>query len=323
MLSSLYYNTKTKSIMKTKYFSKLFLALLFLSTGLAAQNSDNNPILISGTKFTYPLIEKWITEYTKINPNVQLKLVQSKANTQDPDLNVIAHFPQKDELKENDGIVYAGRYALLPVTNSKNPFLTSIAKKGLNKKDIDKLFFEAFNYGDDQKKEKPKLPATIYARENHSCASTALAGYFGHESSEIKGKKVLGDDIYLLSAVKKDTIGITYNNLGYLFDINTRKLKDGIALLPLDLKKDEKNVLSGNVDDAITLLERSQIETIPVVNFGFVYSQQNIRKEVSDFLKWVLTDGQKYNHGFGFLNLNKEVLAEQSNHLTERLLSLK
>lgn len=309
--------------MNTKYFSKVFLALFFFATGLAAQNADNNPILISGTKFTYPLIKKWISEYTKINPNVQLKLVQNIANTQNPDLNVIAHLPVKDELKESEGIVYAGRYALLPVTNSRNPFLASIGKKGLSKKDIDKLFFEAFNYGDDQKKEKPKLPATIYARDSHSCASTALAGYFGHESSEIRGKKVLGDDIYLLSAVSKDSVGIAYNNLGYLFDINTRRLKDGIALLPLELKKDVKSVLSGNVDDAIALLERSQIETIPVVNFGFVYSQQNIRKDVSDFLKWVLTDGQKYNHGFGFLNLNKEVLVEQSNHLTERLLSLK
>jgi len=309
--------------METKYFSKLLLAFFLFTTGLAAQNTDNDPIVISGTKFTYPLIKKWISEYTKINPNAQLKLVQSIANTLSPDLNVIAHIPAKDELKENEEIVYTGRYALLPVTNSKNPLLASIGKKGLSKKDIDKLFFETFNYGDEPKKEKPKFQATIYARDNHSCASTALAGYFGHESSEIKGKKVLGDDIYLLSAVKKDSIGIAYNNLGYLFDVNTRKLKDGIALLPLDLKKDVKSALSGNADDAITLLEKNQIEAVPVVNFGFVYSQQNARKEVSDFLKWVLTDGQKYNHELGFLNLDKDVLAEQNNHLNEKLLSLK
>ena len=309
--------------METKYFSKLLLAFFLFTTGLAAQNTDNDPILISGTKFTYPLIKKWISEYTKINPNVQLKLVQNIANTQNPDLNVIAHLPVKDELKESEGIVYAGRYALLPVTSSRNPFLASIGKKGLSKKDIDKLFFETFNYGDEPKKEKPRFQATVYARDNHSCASTALAGYFGHESSEIKGKKVLGDDIYLLTAVKKDSIGIAYNNLGYLFDTNTRRLKDGIALLPLDLKKDVKNVLSGNVDDAITLLERNQVETIPVVKFGFVYSQPNARKEVSDFLKWVLADGQKYNHELGFLSLDKDILVEQSNHLTERFLSLK
>lgn len=53
----------------------------------------------------------------------------------------------------------------------------------------------------------------------------------------------------------------------------------------------------------ISILERSRVESIPVEKFGFVYSQQNTRKELKDFLKWVLNEGQKYNHEKGFLNL--------------------
>jgi len=73
----------------------------------------------------------------------------------------------------------------------------------------------------------------------------------------------------------------------------------------------------------IFILENNKVETIPVEKIGFIYSQENARKEVSDFLKWVLTDGQKFNHQEGFLNLNKQELAEQSNRLTEKFLSLK
>ena len=116
---------------------------------------------------------------------------------------------------------------------------------------------------------------------------------------------------------------MAYNNLAYLFDTKSRKLKDGIALLPLDLKKETKGILSGDLDLVIDVLEKNHIETIPVEQIGFLYSQQTTRKDVSDFLKWVLTDGQKYNHAEGFLTLDKQVLTEQTNRLSERLLTLK
>ncbi|HEY5509025.1 MAG TPA: hypothetical protein VIK29_10155, partial [Paludibacter sp.] len=96
-----------------------------------------------------------------------------------------------------------------------------------------------------------------------------------------------------------------------------------IALLPLDLKKNTKDILTGDLDFVINVLENNQIETIPVEKIGFIYSQTNTTKQVSDFLKWVLADGQKYNHEKGFLNLDKKALAEQTNNLNEKFLSLK
>ena len=309
--------------MKTLKLSQLLFALFIASAGLTAQNKDTEPISISGTKFTYPLIEKWIAEYSKVNPNAKFKLVQKATSEQAIDLNIIAHQPAKEELNKNQEIVFAAKYALLPVTNTKNPILAGAAKKGLNKKDIDKLFFDIVDYDAEPTKEKAKFASTIYARDNKACASTALANYFGHVSSEIRGKKVLGDDIYLLSAIKKDSIGLAYNNLGYLFDTNSRKLKDGIAVLPLDLKKSTKEILTGNLDFVIDVLEKNQIETVPVEKIGFIYSQTNATKQVSDFLKWVLADGQKYNHEKGFLNLDTKALAEQTNNLNEKFLSLK
>lgn len=306
--------------MKTKYVNLLLFTLFFTASLSKAQNTGT--ISVSGARFTYPLLEKWISEYAKINPAITINLIDNTSTSVIPDLNIIAHKPASNELKEDQEILYAGRYGLLPVTNSINPIL-STTKRGLNKKDIDKLFFEVENTDDDPVTEKPKYRATIYSRDNKSSVSIASASYFGHVSSEIKGKKVLGDDIYLLSAVRKDTIGITFNNLGYLYDTGSRKLKEGIALLPLELKKENRNIATGNLDEVISILETNRIETIPVEKIGFIYSLQNTGKEVSDFLLWILTDGQQFNHGKGFLNLGKQELAEQTNRLTQKLLSQK
>lgn len=309
--------------MKTNNFYQILIALFVSISTYAGGNAAKEPIVISGTKFTYPLIEKWISEYEKVNPNANIKLAVKTISGQAVDLNIIAHQPTQNELQPTQEILYAGRYALLPVTNSYNPILAATAKKGLNKRELDKLFFEVVDYESDEPAQKSKYKANIYSRDNQASSSTTLAGFFGHQTSEIRGKKVFGDDIYLLSAIRKDSIGLTYNNLGYLYDVNSRNLKEGIALLPLDLKKETKPILTGNLDQVIIVLESTRVETIPVEKIGFVYSQQSARKEVAEFLKWVLTDGQKFNHEKGFLNLTKDALAEQELRLSGKLLSLK
>src|ERR1035437_8775151 len=99
--------------MKQFYFYPILFVLLISSTVFATENKTNQPVIISGTKFTYPLIEKWIAEYAKINPNANIKLVSKKDTSQPTDLNIIAHQPTKEDLNENKEIIYAGRYALL------------------------------------------------------------------------------------------------------------------------------------------------------------------------------------------------------------------
>lgn len=311
---------------KLAYQIVLLAFILFsLTSVLSAQNSSSNPIVISGTKFTYPLIQKWINEYAKVNPNVSFKVEDKAEAGQIAVLKVIAHQPATNELNVNNKIIYTGRYALLPITNDKNPVLTDVTKKGLTKKEIDNLFFDVVLFDDEtEKKVKPKFNATVYARESKACSSTALANYFGHSASEIKGKKVLGNDLYIISAVKKDSFAIAFNSINNLYDINTRQLKPGISLLPLDIKKEIKDkIYENNLDVILGVLEENKLETIPVEKLGFVISTENQSKEVNDFLKWVLTEGQKYNKGEGFLSLDKETLTSQAELLEEKLLTLK
>jgi phosphate transport system substrate-binding protein len=302
--------------MKTKtLYIALFISLFTIS--IKAQEA----ISISGTKFTYPLIERWINEYTKENPQAKILLVKKKNESSKIDISVIAHQPLNNEVSSSQKIVYIGKYALLPITTKNNVIFKNIKKRGLNKSEYEKLFFEEGIF--EESSEDKKYPVTIYARESQSCTALTFASYFGYKSNEIRGKKIAGDEIYLLSSIKRDTTGVTYNVLGNIYDTQTRKLKDDLALLPLDIGKEASSALNNNVDDVLKLLENQSFETIPVEKIGFVYSSSTYNKELVKFLKWTLSDGQKYIHEFGYLNLDKDVIANQQENLDEQYLTNK
>jgi ABC-type phosphate transport system substrate-binding protein len=218
-----------------------------------------------------------------------------------------------------------GRYALLPIANAGNSALDELNRKSLNSRRLKDLFFEKDIFDDEVSIKPSKLEKeyriTIYSGNGTNSTTLAFASHFGHRPSEVKGKKILGDDAYLINSVQKDSTGITVNALSYIYDIETRHLKSNLALVPLDLKKKQKEVFAElDIDKAIELLEEESIEVIPVEEVGFAYQRSN--PEVKAFLKWVLSEGQAYNHTYGFLNLEKEPLALQVRQIDDQYFTL-
>jgi ABC-type phosphate transport system substrate-binding protein len=103
--------------------------------------------------------------------------------------------------------------------------------------------------------------------------------------------------------------------------LKDRQLKDNIVLLPLNVKKEQQEIIrSENLDETLSLLENEKIELIPVHHIGFAGDEQS---DAKDFLKWILTEGQKYNHEFGFLQLDEKTLSYQKKHFGNNLLTNK
>lgn len=286
-----------------KTINKILVAFLLTSSGLQAQKSTET-LLISAPKFAQPLVEGWIAEYAKSHPGQTIQLQTTATQGQTPQLSLVVE-PTSASIKEEEAkIIYTGRYALIPVTNAKNGVIAQLGKKRLDKKSLDKLFFEPLVDEDDEEEttvDKPKYQVTVYSAENPLRLSSILASHYGHLSSELRGKKVLGDEIYLVTALKKDTSGVSFNSLSYVFDLNTRSLKADLAVLPIDVKKDARTLVNGTADDLIALLESDRIETVPVGRLGFTYNQAGNQALITSFLQWTLTEGQKVNHQKGFL----------------------
>ncbi|MDR2765422.1 MAG: hypothetical protein LBB90_10395 [Tannerella sp.] len=299
---------------KTIYKAVLFAFLAGFSGHAIAQE-----IQIEGIKFVHPIIEKWVTEYRKEHPEARLEVkVVTEKDVPSSGLSVIAGRVSEEEVNGRNKVVYTGRYALIPVSNRNNPLIEK-AGKGLKKKELKNLVFEKDLLDDESYEDngKEKYAATVYSRSGQAATTLTLAEHFDRAPEHIKGKKIIGDEIYLLNALQKDESGIAFNTLNYVYDLKTRQLKSHLTILPLSLKSEQREaLLSENIDKAILLLETAKIETIPVDRFGIIIPEEHVgNAEILRFANWILEQGQQYNHEFGFLSLDSRTLSAQKQEL--------
>lgn len=300
------------------------IALSLVGSYANAQEASNGKVLITGSRFTYPLVEKWISEFKKQYPNVPVRILpRGSASADSGNLIINAHKLQKEEIKTNYTVINIGRYAILPVANAKNQlYVNDYSKNGISPKEIKALYFQEYDAFEstEEKKDKKKKDVhepLLYTREQKACAPTAFSNFYGLKQENLKGKGILGDDKHLINAIKQDTNGITYNVLGYIYNTNTRKVNDGIAVLPIDQnnnnKLDENENIFADLDNVISKIETGDQKQIPTdfVNISYPTQFDESTNNLKLFVQYILTEGQKFNHQFGFLDFAPESLAKQ------------
>ena len=280
---------------------KIIISLLglVLTVNLSAQTTT---IRIAGTRLTYPLFQKWIDEYMKENPSIHF-ILNSKQPADSVDISIVSHILAPKDIKLGKTELVVSRYVQLAVVNSNRPDVEELQAKGFDNTQFKKIYF-----GDNVNTSLASDAIfTVYKRKQPACASQSFANHFGSQQNDIKGIGVVGDDKDLLSAVKQDKNGISYNNLGFIYDLRTRKLVDSIAIVPIDFNEngriDKDENIYGSLDYVIGYAEKTNNPKLLIENVHVLFNKENTKKEVTSFLQWVLTEGQKYNHAYGFLNL--------------------
>ena len=279
---------------------KILVTLSMLaSIGVFAQQST---IHIAGTRLTYPLFQKWIDEYSMQHPNLHF-ILNSKQTADSVDISIVSHRLATTDIKAGKTAITISRYVQLPVVNSNRSDVVTLQEKGFNDAKFKQVYFgetSTSNIASD-------AVFTVYKRKQNACASQSFANHFGSEQKDIKGVPVLGDDKDLLNAVKQDVNGISYNNLGFIYDLKTRKLIDSIAIIPIDFnengKIDANERIYGTLDNVLTYAEKTNSTKLLIEEVHVLYDQNNSNKEVANFLKWILINGQQFNHEYGFINL--------------------
>lgn len=294
----------------------IFTLAIFLGFGLnasfakgnGANNSENNVRTIKSPRFARPLIEKWIEEYSKIEPGLTFQIVKGSANQNDIDLSIVSDNQANTNINSINQIVYFGETAVLPITARSSEAARLLEGKRLNAKKLKQLFFlNEDDFEEDVKKNKAFETIVVYSGSNAASVASSFAHNFGEESSSFRGKRISGDDLFLNTAITKDPLGVTFNALSNVFDLKNRHVKADLSIVGLDLKKDLANTFSenGSLDDVLQVLENGKPSEIAIEKVGIVFSITD--DAVNRFLKWVLENGTKYNHEFGLLNLDNKV----------------
>ena len=294
----------------------IFTLAIFLGFGLnasfakgnGANNSENNVRTIKSPRFARPLIEKWIEEYSKIDPGLTFQIVKGSANQNDIDLSIVSDNQANTNINSINQIVYFGETAVLPITARSSEAARLLEGKRLNAKKLKQLFFlNEDDFEEDVKKNKAFETIVVYSGSNAASVASSFAHNFGEESSSFRGKRISGDDLFLNTAITKDPLGVTFNALSNVFDLKNRHVKADLSIVGLDLKKDLANTFSenGSLDDVLQTLEKGKPSEIAIEKVGIVFSITD--DAVNRFLKWVLENGTKYNHEFGLLNLDNKV----------------
>lgn len=297
----------------------IVFTLLLAATALSSSAQSGASITVKTDNVSRKLVESWVNAYKTVCPEVTVTIV---SNSEEANLILGTTSPDGDIADKSYTTTAVGRLAILPVTSTENPLLSEIENKQWNVKALGKLFFQTQDQiidSDDKDFKKDRLgeQLTVISGNNRTSAAQLFAQHFGLTKADLRGKRIAGDDQYLINAVQKEKQAVTFNTLTYLYDLSTRSLKPGIALIPLNVKKEQAEAFnSGNLDKTLSLLEVSKINEVPVENISFRY--QVFNSDINRFLAWVVSDGQQYNHGAGFLRLSTDDARQELRLLAER-----
>ncbi|HEY3404882.1 MAG TPA: hypothetical protein VGK59_15940 [Ohtaekwangia sp.] len=282
----------------------IFYFLLLFVSAAVAQEAPRNKVIITGVRFAYPLVEKWIQDYKTVNPSTEIIIESRTVNDPDKYDLLIEAYEQDPTVKETRDYLNFGRYALLPVANASSAFALTYQKKGLTKNQIKLLYFHDI-LSEKNEDDQITIPVTVYTRLQKAGAPTTFARYYGYEQQNIKGKAIGGADEHLIKAVLKDSSGISFASLSLVYDRQSRGIVPGLAVIPADL--DDNNRVSesekdyASLDHVIQLLEEKERKNIPVEYLHLSIGKLNTNTDALKFLLWVIDNGQADLNTFGFL----------------------
>lgn len=308
--------------MRSYIISTLFLALLILtSCGGSKQKANDNPnsgtVNISGAFALYPITVLWAEKFMEEYPDIRINISAGGAGkgmadalSGMVDLGMFSREVSQPEIEKGAWYIAVTKDAVLPTINSKNPFFEDLQKRGITKEQFYQIFVtgEITNWNE-LYNQQSLGKINIFTRSDACGAAAMWAKYLDASQEELLGTGVFGDP-GVADAVKRNIYGIGYNNVIYVYDIQTRKKYPGMEIIPIDLNNDgliNKNEnFYATLDEISAAIKEGKYPAPPARDLYFVSNGKPKNEAALHFMNWVLTNGQQYIHQAGYVNLSKE-----------------
>jgi phosphate transport system substrate-binding protein len=260
---------------------------------------------------------KWAEEFQKLYPKVKIDISAGGAGkgmvdclAKLVDIGMVSRDIYPEELNKGAWALSVTKDAVVSTINAHNPAIKELRAKGVTKEAFEGIFVTGnIKTWGAAVNSNASEAINVYTRSDACGAGETWAKYLGKKQEDLTGIGVYGDP-GVAEAVKKDSLGIGYNNINYAYDAKNKGPVEGILVIPIDLNADGriegKEDFYANLDTVTAAIVDGQYPSPPARELFFVSNGRPEKKEVREFLRWVLTDGQKFVPATGYIKITGE-----------------
>ena len=275
---------------------------------------------LSGAFALYPLAVQWTGEFQAEHPGVRVDISAGGAGKGMTDVlagvvdfgMVSREVYPPEQAKGAVGFAVA-KDAVAPTVNAANPLLPELLKHGLSRETAIKIWItgEITTWGqvlgtDDE------TPLHAYTRSDACGAAETWALWLGAKQEDLGGTAVFGDP-GVAAAIQKDVYGIGLNNIGYIYDNDTHRPNDGLAVLPIDTDGDgtisDEEYFYDTKERFIEAIAADRYPSPPARDLYLVTNGVPADPVMIAFLDYVLSKGQQKNVPAGYIGMSQEKIA--------------
>jgi phosphate transport system substrate-binding protein len=326
---------------------KISLLLGSAATVLAAGTAFGAGTQLQGAGATFPapLYQRWIAEYVKSNPNVQINYqgVGSGAGIKQFTQNLVAFGASDAAMTDNEIAAVKQGVVLIPATAGSVVLaynLPGVTDLKLSREAYSGIFLGKITKWNDPAIAKtnsgvklPDTPITVCSRSDGSGTTFVFTRHLSTISPEFKDKVGFGTSVTwptgvagkgndgVTALVKQSPGGIGYVEYGYAKN-------NKLAFATLENKSGQfvtATTASGAATLATTQFPGDILrawpsdpevkDAYPIATFTWLLLYKNYQNKdqgeaVKKFVEWGLNDGQKFAEGLGYIPLPKEIVAK-------------
>ena len=302
--------------MKRINFLYVLVAILLLSSCVSKEQKEKT-LNFSGAFALYPMTIKWSEEYKKEHEEVRFNISAGGAGKGMADALAgtvdLGMFSREiTQVEKDKGVWWAGLCidAVLPTISVNNPYLETLRNRGLTKEEFSGIFIDGSitDWGKVLNVNELR-EIQVYTRSDACGAAGTWAKYLNGKQEDLEGVGIHGDPA-LAEAVGKDPAGIAFNNTIFIYDIKTGKKRPGIEVIPIDLNGngtiDQEENFYDTFNAILNAIAKGRYPSPPARELFFVAKGKPEKQATLDFIKWTLTDGQKFVKEAGYVPIEQE-----------------
>lgn len=277
-----------------------------------ATPAPEGSVNILSTPGIFSLTKRLASEYNGLNPEAKINIISSelvtKAGFNESGIN--SGFIPGDKIAGPDAEslwkMVIGREVIVPVINSKNPFINELYQKGVSSEKLARVLENS-----DQRvwgsfvSDGKNTPVHLYILNDETVISL-VKKFLNIEQLPSNGINLVGEKEMIL-AIQNDPNAVGFCNLAGITAPDKQNIVEDIKLLPID-----KNG-NGRIDyteqiyaDPESFSRGIWIGKYPkslYTDLYYVSASQPANETETAFIKWILTEGQQFLYAGGFSDL--------------------